>query len=278
VADQRPLQGDVGHDELEDEERLQVEDQARLAAALAVLHAVLPAVPVLPHDPFQVLDLEREHREDPEREQGAGHGARLVANAVATCTSAPGLQTAHVRMAVIGPSGSGKTWVSERLAHRLGLRHVEIDALYHGPNWEQCTLDELRERVAAATEGDGWLSDGTYHQMIGEIVLERAQTIVWLDLPARLIQRRLFRRTYLRKKRHVELWHGNLEGPWRESLRYLMWPSLKRSFENRRKLPSLFARHPHLEVHRLRSDRAVRTFVESWQPGAARPSLAVGSA
>jgi adenylate kinase family enzyme len=171
-----------------------------------------------------------------------------------------------MRMAVIGPSGSGKTWVSTRLAERLGLRHVELDALYHGPNWESCTLEELREKVAGATEDDGWVSDGTYHQLIGEIVLERAQMIVWIDLPVRLIQWRLFHRTYLRKKHRVELWHGNLEGPWRESLRYLMWPSFKRSFENRRKLPALFARHSHLEVHRLRSDREVRRFVEGWRP------------
>jgi adenylate kinase family enzyme len=169
-----------------------------------------------------------------------------------------------MRLAVIGPSGSGKTWVSTRLASQLGLRHVEIDALYHGPNWQQCTLDELRERVADATAGDGWVSDGTYHQLIGEVVLERAQAIVWLDLPMRLIMWRLIRRTYVRKKNDVELWHGNREGPWRESLRYLMWPAFKRAFENRRNLPTLFARHSHLEVHRLRSDREVRQFTETF--------------
>jgi adenylate kinase family enzyme len=171
-----------------------------------------------------------------------------------------------VRLAVIGPSGSGKTWVSERLSDRLALRHIEIDALYHGPNWESCSLEELRSRVVAATEGDGWVSDGTYHQMIGELVLQRAQTIVWLDLPVRLIQWRLIRRTYLRKKHDVELWHGNREGPWSESLRYLLWPSFKRSFENRRKLPALFERHPQLEIHRLRSDGEVQRFVETFTP------------
>lgn len=163
----------------------------------------------------------------------------------------------------MGPSGSGKTWVSERLARTLGLRHVEIDALYHGPNWESCTLDVLRERVAEATEGDGWVSDGTYHQLIGELVLERAQTVVWLDLPVRLLMWRLVRRSYVRKRDDVELWHGNREAPWAEQIRYLFRPAFKRAFENRRNLPALFARHPHLEVHRLRSDRAVRAFVES---------------
>jgi adenylate kinase family enzyme len=171
-----------------------------------------------------------------------------------------------MRLAVIGPSGSGKTWVSERLAGRLDLRHVEIDALYHGPNWVQCTLDELRERVARATDGDAWVSDGTYHQMIGELVLERAQTVVWLDLPVRLIMWRLLQRTWVRKRNDVELWHGNREGPWRDSVSYLIWPAFKRAFENRRKLPALFARHPQLDVHRLRSEREVRSFVEAWTP------------
>jgi len=165
-----------------------------------------------------------------------------------------------MRIAVIGPSGSGKTWLSAQLAERLGLRHIEIDALHHGPGWAACGPEELRERVMVATEGDGWVSDGTYHQMIGEVVFERVETVAWLDLPVRLVTWRLLRRTHRRKKHGTELWHGNREGPWRESLRYLIWPSVKRGFENRRRLPPLFARHPGLSVHRLRSDKDVRDF------------------
>jgi hypothetical protein len=168
-----------------------------------------------------------------------------------------------MRIAVIGPSGSGKTWVSEQLASRLALPHIEIDALYQGPNWEPCSLDVLRQRVADATEGESWVSDGTYHQLIGELVLERAETLVWLDLPVRRVLWRLVRRSYVRKKHDVELWHGNRESGWIDSCRYLLWPAFKRAFENRRKLPDLLARHPQLDVHRLRSDRAVRAFVES---------------
>jgi adenylate kinase family enzyme len=177
-----------------------------------------------------------------------------------------------VRIAVIGPSGSGKTRLSSQLATTLGLRHVEIDALFHGPSWEACTPEVLRERVAEATDGDGWVSDGTYHQLIGELVLERVETVAWLDLPVRLVAWRLVRRTYVRKRNRVELWHGNLEGPWRESVRYLFWPAVKRGFENRRRLPELFARHPHATVYRLRSDAAVRTFVDGLRTQAATPA------
>jgi adenylate kinase family enzyme len=168
-----------------------------------------------------------------------------------------------VRIAVIGPSGSGKTWLSKRLASALGLRHIEIDALFHGPEWESVSIDELRKRVAEATDGDGWVSDGTYHQMIGDLVFERVETVAWLDLPVRIVIWRLLRRTYVRKKHGTVLWHGNRGGPWRESLRFLVWPAFKRAFENRRQLPALFARYPHIRVHRLRSDEAVRSFADA---------------
>ena len=170
-----------------------------------------------------------------------------------------------MRIAVIGPSGSGKTTLSTQLAKTLGLRHVDIDALHHGPNWEACAPDVLRERVAEATAGDGWTSDGTYQQMIGELVFERVETVAWLDLPVRRVVWRLVRRTHSRRKHGTELWHGNREGPWRDSMRYLIWPAFKRGFENRRRLPALFARHSDVRVHRLRSDRDVQMFADTMQ-------------
>jgi adenylate kinase family enzyme len=169
------------------------------------------------------------------------------------------------RIVVIGPSGSGKTLLSARLAEVLHARHVEIDALWHGPNWENCGAEELRARVSAATEGDDWVCDGTYHTIIGEIVLERGETVAWLDLPVALVIGRLVRRSWVRKRDKVVLWHGNLEETWLNQIRWLIWPAFKRVFENRRDLPDRLARHPQLDVHRLRSDEEVEEFVQSIQ-------------
>ena len=169
------------------------------------------------------------------------------------------------RLVVIGPSGSGKTRLCARLAELLPARHVEIDALWHGPNWESCGPDELRRRVSAATEGDDWISDGTYHTIIGDLVLDRAETVVWLDLPVALVMWRLVRRSWVRKRDDVVLWHGNREERWLNQIRWLIWPAFKRAFENRRRLPAHLARHPQLQVHRLRSDKDVEAFVQSIQ-------------
>jgi adenylate kinase family enzyme len=165
-----------------------------------------------------------------------------------------------MRIAITGPSGSGKTMLATELARTAGLRHVEIDALHHGPNWESCGPEVLRERVLAAIEGDDWVTDSTYHTVLGNLISERADVLVWLDLPIPVVMGRLLRRTYVRNRDRVELWNGNVEPGWRESTRYLIWPALRRARSNRREFPQRYAR---LRVRRLRSDAEVRAFVQS---------------
>jgi hypothetical protein len=110
--------------------------------------------------------------------------------------------------------------------------------------------------VLAATAGDGWVTDSTYRSMLGDLVVEQADLLVWLDLPVPLVMWRLVRRTFVRIRRRVVLWNDNVEEGWRDAWRYLLWPALRTAFENRRTLP---ARYPH--IVRLRSDAEVAEFV-----------------
>jgi len=161
-----------------------------------------------------------------------------------------------VKIAITGASGNGKTTLARMLERAAGLRHVEIDALHHGPNWESCGSEVLRDRVLAATAGDDWVTDSTYKRMLGDLIVERADLFVWLDLPIRLVLWRLVRRTAVRIHRRVVLWNGNVEQGWRDAWRDLIWPALRTAVENRRTLP---ARYP--QVVRLRSDAEVAEFV-----------------
>ena len=52
--------------------------EPRLAAALFVLDPVPAAVPVLPRDPLEVLHLEREEADDPEKSAGLRHEGRFL--------------------------------------------------------------------------------------------------------------------------------------------------------------------------------------------------------
>src|SRR5947208_2929593 len=90
---------------------------------------------------------------------------------------------------------------------------IERDTLHHGPNWSEPTAEVFRTRVEAAMAEapDGWVIDGGYHSKLEDLVLERADTLVWLDLPLRVSLRRLWRRTWRRIIRREELWAGNRE-------------------------------------------------------------------
>ena len=116
-----------------------------------------------------------------------------------------------MRIAVVGTSsGSGKTTLSRRLAALLGVPHVELDALYHGPGW--VPADDFEDKVDTTIAAPGWVVDGNYFGRLGDRVISRADIVVWLDLPLRTCLSRLARRTAIRLWGREVLWNGNREG------------------------------------------------------------------
>lgn len=172
------------------------------------------------------------------------------------------------RVAVIGGSATGKTTLSRDLAARLGVPHIELDALHHDPGWTEVSAEVLQARVDAAMAGapDGWVTDGNYHGKLGTSVVERADTLVFLDLPLRVALSRVVRRTIRRSARREELWNGN-----RETFRTafsrdsIVWWVITQHGKTRRKWPARYEPLTHLDVVRLRSPREVREFLQSIQ-------------
>ncbi|WP_158842311.1 adenylate kinase [Saccharothrix deserti] len=117
------------------------------------------------------------------------------------------------RIVVLGVSGVGKSTLAGALAPLVDGVHVELDAIQHGPDWTPPPVEEFRARLAAATEGPAWVVDGNYINQTAEVLWHRADLVVWLDLPLRVIMLRLLRRTTIRIVRRTELWNGNREGP-----------------------------------------------------------------
>jgi len=174
------------------------------------------------------------------------------------------------RINVVGTSGSGKTTTGSELARRLGVPHVELDALSWEPNWVAVSSDVLRERIADAVSGEAWVVDGNY-SAARDLVWARADTVVWLDLPFRVVMWRVVSRTVRRLASHEVLWNGN-----RESLRMalsrdsiILW-ALTTYRRRRRDYPSALAAHPHLRVVRLRTADEVRRFLAAIPPLAQR--------
>ncbi len=139
------------------------------------------------------------------------------------------------RIRVVGVSGSGRTTLARTLAARLGVPHLELDAVN---------------------------------------ALDAVDTVVWLDLPRRTVTARVARRTAVRLLTRRELWNGNCEDR-RSLLRrdpaenILLWTWTRHTVVRRRNEPPW---QRHLDGAdgvcwvRLRSPRKVRRWLEEVAP------------
>ncbi len=169
------------------------------------------------------------------------------------------------RASVIGTTGSGKTTFARNLAQTIGVRHIELDALHWEPNWVEAPIEIFRQRVDHATRAEGWVVDGNYGR-VRDIVWGRADTVVWLDFPFRVVLWRLLRRTFGRAFHREELWSGNRENLWthfftRDSL--FLW-LFQTYWRRKREYSELFARpeNGHLRAVRLRSLKEAEEWME----------------
>lgn len=176
------------------------------------------------------------------------------------------------RILVLGTSGSGKTTLARRLAASLNAPHVELDALYHGPDWTPAEPGRFREDVIAATAGERWVVDGNY-PVVRDVVLERADAVVWLDYPLWRVLARLVCRTLKRGLTRTELWNGNRESLWtnlftRDSL--LLW-AVQTHRSRRTEFERLLATLTDTTVHRVREDRELERLLSEAAAPVSRP-------
>jgi adenylate kinase family enzyme len=79
------------------------------------------------------------------------------------------------RISVVGNSGSGKTTAARELAALLDIPHVELDAIFHLPDWQELPTADFRDRVARIAQEPTWVIDGNY-TAVRDLVWTRADT------------------------------------------------------------------------------------------------------
>jgi adenylate kinase family enzyme len=162
----------------------------------------------------------------------------------------------YKRIVVVGVTGSGKSLLAEKLARKLDLDYIELDALYWKPGWVESSGEEFRAAVDAATRTPGWTLAGNYGK-VRDIVWLRAEAVIWLDYPFLVVLGRLWRRTWRRWWTKELLWGTNYE---RLFPQFKLWSKeslfnwLVQSYgRHKRQFPQLFARpeYKHLMVYRF---------------------------
>ncbi len=117
------------------------------------------------------------------------------------------------RVCVIGNAGSGKSYLAQQLARRLGLRYIDFDSAVLRPNWERVPRAERLALFDDLTREDGWTIDGHLraNRPAEQLILARADTVIWLDFPLWRIMVSVIPRTLRNTVTRKPLWKGNVE-------------------------------------------------------------------
>jgi adenylate kinase family enzyme len=170
------------------------------------------------------------------------------------------------RIVVVGPTGSGKTTLARGLASVIGGRHIELDALFWNPDWQQADAETFRARTQAAVDESAvWAACGNY-SVLRDILWSRAEMAVWLDFPFRNVAWQLFWRSLRRGVKREELWNGNRERLSanffsRESLFIWLVKSHRKNHERYGEM--MRGEYAHLRWVRLGSPREARRWLTS---------------
>ena len=173
------------------------------------------------------------------------------------------------RIVVVGVTGCGKSVLADRLAQKLNLDFIELDALFWKPGWVESSDNEFRAKVDAATRAPAWTLAGNYNK-VHDLVWARAEAVVWLDYPYLLAFGRLWKRTWQRWLTQEPLWGSNYERLWpqfriwsKESLFY--WQV--HSYQRQKKLyPQLFTspEYAHLKIFHFKHPAEMEEWMNSF--------------
>ncbi|WDZ50647.1 adenylate kinase [Acinetobacter vivianii] len=167
---------------------------------------------------------------------------------------------------IIGTTGSGKSTFARKLADQRKLQNIELDNLLWLDDWQESSNDALFLKLKIAMENaeTGWVIDGLYTRTI-PMIMEKVDTVIWLDYPLHINLYRLSKRTFGRVISREKLWENSDN---RESLKLMLskesifiW--LIKSYPKNRKKYSDLMQNPayqHIQFIHLTSPKQTEAF------------------
>ncbi|HYF02112.1 MAG TPA: adenylate kinase [Patescibacteria group bacterium] len=169
------------------------------------------------------------------------------------------------RIVVIGTSCSGKTTFGAKLSQLLKAPNIELDDIHWRPGWIEIPDEEMRELVVKEVEQESWVVVGNYG-FVRDIIWRRADTIIWLNYPFRIVLYRALKRTLRRVIIKDVICNGNVETFKRSFMSrdsILLWV-LQTYHRGRRNTPQLLKNpeNDHLQVIEFRHPEEAEEFLK----------------
>lgn len=173
------------------------------------------------------------------------------------------------RIFIIGTSGSGKSRLARELSNKLGLFHIELDAISWLPDWRKRSPADFGKEFNQLTKTHpDVVIDGNFSAS-SEISLLPGDELIWLDYPRWFVTQRIIRRSIKRVTFRTKLWSGN-----QERLSFLLstnaeinpvlwsWKSHRRRRDSYQKLIAKL--DPSIRVHIVKTHRELKRFTQSF--------------
>lgn len=100
------------------------------------------------------------------------------------------------RIVVLGNVGGGKTVLAHKLGDLLDIAAVEIDLFLQRAGTNPKSLEDFEQFLSETLQNDQWIIDGFASWPTLEKTLEKADSVIFIDLP-------LWRHIWHLMKRHV---------------------------------------------------------------------------
>ncbi|WP_019909862.1 DNA topology modulation protein [Paenibacillus sp. HW567] len=164
------------------------------------------------------------------------------------------------RVLIIGSAGAGKSTLSRRIGEALNIPVIHLDAFYWQPGWVATEREEWEQVVKAHVAKDTWVLDGNYSATL-DMRLERADTVIFLDMPRLLcLYRVIKRRIQYRGRTRPDLNEGC---PERLDWPFIVWIWNYRKRSRSKVIAKLEACGEEKQVIILDSRHSIQNFISS---------------
>ncbi|WP_406945292.1 topology modulation protein [Halobacillus sp. SY10] len=167
------------------------------------------------------------------------------------------------RIMVLGVSaGVGKSTFAKKLGEKLDIDVYHLDRFYWEPGWQEATLEDFSERQRNVVGKEQWIIEGNYRNTY-EIRAEKADTIIYLELPLRTCLFRVLKRWWThRGSTRPDLGEGCSERMEADFLKFIVTTYRKRKKNMQERLLSFQEIGREKQVIQLRSKKDIQKFLD----------------
>jgi|SRR5690625_353828 len=168
------------------------------------------------------------------------------------------------RIMVMGVSaGVGKSTFARELGKILEIDVYHLDRLYWKPNWIEASLDEFTTSQQRVVKHDRWIIEGNYNRTY-DIRAQRADTIIYLELPLLVCLYRVFKRWIIHiGKTRPDMGEDCKEKLDYQFLKYIFTTYRRRKKQMRDRFQELIENNSEIKVVILNSKTQIQAYLEA---------------